>query len=51
MYVIGLDLSKYKHDCFIATETGMVVKDTFSFQNDSVGFSLFLIFNWFIVDI
>ena len=42
MYVIGLDLSKYKHDCFIATETGHVIKETFSFNNDSSGFSLFL---------
>ena len=42
MYVIGLDLSKYKHDCFIATETGHVIKETFSFNNDSSGFSLLL---------
>ena len=42
MYVIGLDLSKFKHDCFIATETGHVIKDTFSFNNDSSGFSVFL---------
>ena len=39
MYVIGLDLSKYKHDCFIATETGETIKETFTFKNDSEGFS------------
>lgn len=42
MYVIGLDVSKYKHDCFIATEAGEVIKDTFSFTNDAYGFSMFL---------
>lgn len=42
MYVIGLDLSKFKHDCFIDTETGKVIRDSFSFSNDSSGFSLLL---------
>ncbi len=34
MYLVGIDISKFKHDCFIATETGQVIKDSFSFQND-----------------
>lgn len=42
MYLIGIDISKYKHDCFIATETGEVVYESFSFKNDSIGFNEFL---------
>lgn len=42
MYLIGIDISKYKHDCFIATETGDVVYNSFSFDNNSNGFSYFL---------
>lgn len=34
MIYIGFDISKYKHDCFIATEAGL----SFSFENDSTGF-------------
>ena len=41
-YLIGIDISKYKHDCFIATETGEIIKDTFSFTNNKQGFSEFL---------
>lgn len=42
MYYVGIDISKYKHDCFIATETGEVIKDSFSFTNDYQGFNSFL---------
>lgn len=41
MYLIGIDISKYKHDCFIATEAGIQVK-AFSFENNRLGFDLFL---------
>jgi transposase len=41
MYLIGIDISKYKHDCFIATEAGVVVK-AFSFDNNRLGFDSFL---------
>ncbi len=41
MYVVGIDCSKYKHDCFIATETGEVIRDTFTFDNSGPGFALF----------
>lgn len=34
MIYIGIDISKYKHDCFIATETGV----SFSFENNLLGF-------------
>ena len=42
MYLIGIDISKYKHDCFIATETGEIIKDVFSFTNNQQGFTEFL---------
>ncbi len=42
MYLIGIDISKYKHDCFIATEAGEIIKDAFSFDNDSSGFNQLL---------
>ncbi len=42
MYLIGIDISKYKHDCFIATETGEIIEDTFSFTNNPQGFTDFL---------
>lgn len=42
MYLIGIDISKYKHDCFIATETGEIIHDTFSFTNNQQGFTEFL---------
>ncbi len=42
MYLIGIDISKYKHDCFIATETGEVIKDVFSFDNNQKGFTILL---------
>ena len=28
MYLIGIDISKFKHDCFIATETDEVIKES-----------------------
>ena len=36
MIYIGIDISKYKHDCFIATET---VDHSFSFENSQSGFN------------
>ncbi|MBN3490117.1 IS110 family transposase [Acholeplasma equirhinis] len=36
MIYIGIDISKYKHDCFIATET---VDQQFSFENSQSGFN------------
>jgi transposase len=35
MNYIGIDISKYKHDCFIATKT---VEQQFSFENSQSGF-------------
>ena len=38
MYFVGIDISKYKHDCFISNETGEVIKESFSFANTNEGF-------------
>lgn len=42
MYFVGIDISKYKHDCFIATETGEVIEENLSFQNTIEGFNQLL---------
>ena len=42
MYFVGIDISKYKHDCFIMTETGDVVSNSFSFSNNQDGFQSLL---------
>lgn len=41
-YYIGLDLAKYKHDCFIMDGNGEVIKDSFSFPNKVEGFNTLL---------
>ena len=41
MYFVGIDVSKYKHDCFIVTEASEVIKDTFTFDNNRTGFDQF----------
>ena len=38
MYLIGIDISKYKHDCFIMNEHGQVIRDSYSFDNSQEGF-------------
>jgi transposase len=42
MYLVGIDISKNKHDCFIMTDHGEVIKDSFSIMNNKDGF-LFLL--------
>ena len=41
-YFVGIDIAKYKHDCFIAGEAGEVVRDSFSFDNNDDGFKKLL---------
>lgn len=41
-YFIGLDLAKFKHDCFVMNENGEIIKNSFSFTNDSIGFNTLL---------
>lgn len=38
MYFVGIDISKYKHDCFITTESGEFVANSFTIQNNKTGF-------------
>ena len=40
MNYAGIDISKYKHDCFITTEFGDVVNAGFAFANNAEGFAL-----------
>lgn len=42
MYLIGIDIAKYKHDCFIMLNSGEVVKNSFSFDNSAEGFKSLL---------
>ena len=42
MYFVGIDISKYKHDCFITTETGEVIEENLSFQNTNEGLNQLL---------
>lgn len=42
MYFVGIDVSKYKHDCFIATETGEIIYRDLTITNNHDGFETFL---------
>lgn len=42
MYFVDIDISKYKHECFICTETGEVIESNLSFQNTNEGFNQLL---------
>lgn len=41
MYFVGIDISKFKHDCSVIDELGDLVTPSWSFRNDCEGFSLF----------
>ena len=41
MYCVGIDISKFKHDCAIVDNNGDVVTPSWSFSNDNEGFSCF----------
>lgn len=38
MNYVGIDISKYKHDCFVMSDLGEVING-FSFMNDAAGFA------------
>ena len=42
MFLVGIDISKYKHDCCIIDSDGVVICEPYSFKNDADGFILFL---------
>ena len=41
MYYIGIDISKFKHDCAVIDDVGDVITPSWSFANDHEGFSQF----------
>ena len=40
MVYVGIDVSKDKHDCYIATSEGEVLTDVFTVPNSTEGFKL-----------
>ena len=42
MFFVGIDISKYKHDCFITNESGEFVTNSFTIKNDIDGFRVLL---------
>lgn len=41
-YFIGIDIAKFKHDCFIMDQNGTVIRNSFTFSNDKTGFDQLL---------
>lgn len=39
MYFVGIDIAKYKHDCFIFTSEGEIICESFSSENTTEGFT------------
>ena len=37
-YFVGIDIAKYKHDCFICDHNGEVIRRSFTFSNNQSGF-------------
>ena len=47
-YLVGIDIAKYKHDCFIHDHNGEVIRHSFTFVNNQNGFNqLLLILKFF----
>lgn len=42
MIYVGIDISKYKHDCFICNNLGEIIVENLSFENAKKGFQQFL---------
>ena len=42
MYYVGIDISKYKHNCFILDSVGEIIVNDFIFSNSHDGFQSFL---------
>ena len=42
MLHIGIDISKYKHDCIVIDESGVIIRNVFSFDNSRTGFDQFM---------
>ena len=41
-YLVGIDIAKYKHDCFIHDHNGEVIRHSFTFVNNQNGFNQLL---------
>ena len=44
MLLVGIDISKYKHDCCIINSDGVVIRESFSFKNDADGLCFVLVY-------
>ena len=42
MYYVGIDIAKFKHDCFICTHDGEIICTDLTFQNNLEGFNQLL---------
>lgn len=42
MLYIGVDISKYKHDCIVIDDAGAIIRNVFSFDNSRTGFNQFM---------
>ena len=42
MYFVGIDISKYKHDCCILSAATQTVVTKFTIKNDKAGFEQFI---------
>lgn len=42
MYFVGIDISKYKHDCFTTTKSGEFITNSFTLKNNIDGFQYLL---------
>ena len=42
MIYVGIDISKYKHDCFMINSNGEIIVENLSFENNKKGFQQFL---------
>lgn len=44
MYFVGIDISKYKHDCFVLNDSGKIIANKLMISNDHDGFAKLLSF-------
>lgn len=42
MFFVGIDVSKFKHDCIILNDIGKTVTDSFTVHNNAIGFATLL---------
>ena len=41
-YIVGIDIAKYKHECLVTDQSGKIIIESFSFDNNVQGFDFFL---------